>query len=52
MLYYYLLIFFTININQNEGAESTLAWLLSLTTFHKLVAENILAIKHQDKTST
>ncbi len=31
-------------VNQNEGAESTLAWLLSLTALHKLTAENILAI--------
>jgi hypothetical protein len=30
--------------NQNEGAESTLAWLLSLTALHKLAADNILEI--------
>ena len=35
--------------NQNEGAESTLAWLLSLTAFHKLIADNILITKPQDK---
>jgi len=29
-------------INQNEGAESTLAWLLSLMTFQKLYADEIL----------
>ena len=29
-------------INQNEGAESTLAWLLSLITLHKLYADEIL----------
>ena len=29
-------------INQNEGAESTLAWLLSLMTLQKLYAEEIL----------
>jgi hypothetical protein len=29
-------------INQNEGAESTLAWLLSLIAMHKLSADNIL----------
>jgi hypothetical protein len=29
-------------VNQNEGAESTLAWLLSLIAMHKLSADNIL----------
>ena len=29
-------------INQNEGAESSLAWLLSLMTLHKLYADEIL----------
>jgi hypothetical protein len=29
-------------INQNEGAESTLAWLLSLMTLQKLYADEIL----------
>ena len=29
-------------INQNEGSESTLAWLLSLMTLHKLYADEIL----------
>jgi glycosyltransferase involved in cell wall biosynthesis len=29
-------------INQNEGAESSLAWLLSLMTLHKLHADEIL----------
>jgi len=29
-------------INQNEGAESTLAWLLSLITLQKLYADEIL----------
>ncbi len=29
-------------INENEGAESTLAWLLSLIMMHKLNADNIL----------
>ncbi len=29
-------------INQNEGAESSLAWLLSLITLHKLYADEIL----------
>jgi len=29
-------------INENEGAESTLAWLLSLIVMHKLNADNIL----------
>jgi glycosyltransferase involved in cell wall biosynthesis len=29
-------------INQNEGAEATLAWLLSLMTLHKLNADEIL----------
>ncbi|UCG69981.1 MAG: glycosyltransferase family 4 protein [Thermoplasmata archaeon] len=31
-------------VNPNEGAESTLAWLLSLTALHKLAADNILSI--------
>ncbi len=35
--------------NQNEGAESTLAWLLSLTALHKLDAENILKIPISQK---
>jgi hypothetical protein len=29
-------------INQNEGAESTVAWLLSLMTLQKLYADEIL----------
>jgi hypothetical protein len=29
-------------INQNEGAESSLAWLLSLMTLQKLYADEIL----------
>ena len=29
-------------INQNEGAESSLAWLLSLMTLNKLYADEIL----------
>jgi len=29
-------------INQNEGAESTLAWLLSLMTLQNLYADEIL----------
>jgi hypothetical protein len=29
-------------INQNEGAESTLAWLLSLLTMQKLYADELL----------
>ncbi len=29
-------------VNQNQGAESTLAWLLALTAVHKLTADNIL----------
>ena len=29
-------------INQNEGAESSLAWLLSLMTLHKLNADEVL----------
>ena len=29
-------------INQNEGAESTLAWLLSLMTLQKLYADELL----------
>jgi hypothetical protein len=29
-------------INQNQGAESTLAWLLSLLTLQKLYADEIL----------
>ena len=29
-------------INQNEGAESCLSWLLSLMTLHKLYADAIL----------
>jgi hypothetical protein len=28
-------------INQNEGAESTLAWLLSLLTMQKLYADEV-----------
>jgi hypothetical protein len=28
-------------INQNEGAESTLAWLLSLMTLQKLYADEV-----------
>ncbi len=31
-------------VNQNQGAESTLAWLLALTAMHKLTADNILQI--------
>jgi len=38
-------------VNHNEGAESTLAWLLSLTALHKLTAENILAINPYCKDS-
>jgi hypothetical protein len=29
-------------VNQNQGAESTLAWLLSLLSLHQLMAEDIL----------
>jgi hypothetical protein len=29
-------------INQNQGAESTLAWLLSLMTLQKLYADELL----------
>jgi hypothetical protein len=29
-------------VNQNQGAESTLAWLLSLMTLQKLYADAIL----------
>jgi hypothetical protein len=36
-------------INQNEGAESSLAWLLSLMTLHKLYADEILT--HSSSTS-
>jgi hypothetical protein len=36
-------------INQNEGAESSLAWLLSLMTLHKLYADEIL--KHSSSPS-
>jgi hypothetical protein len=31
-------------VNQNQGAESTLAWLLALTAVHKLAADNILHV--------
>jgi hypothetical protein len=36
-------------INQNEGAESSLAWLLSLMTLNKLYADEIL--KHSSSPS-
>ena len=36
-------------VNQNEGAESTMSWLLSLSTLHKLAAENIIAVNHYQK---
>ena len=38
-------------INQNEGAESTLAWLLSLMTLQKLYAEEILNQPLSQKTN-
>ena len=37
-------------INQNEGAESSLAWLLSLMTLQKLYAEEILKQPSSQKT--
>ena len=37
-------------INQNEGAESTLAWLLSLMTLQKLYADEILNQPLSEKT--
>jgi glycosyltransferase involved in cell wall biosynthesis len=36
-------------VNQNEGAESTLAWLLALTALHKLTADNILKLPARDR---
>ena len=38
-------------INQNEGAESTLEWLLSLITFQKLYADEILKQPSSQSTS-
>ena len=32
-------------VNQNEGAESTLAWILSLISMHKLYTNQLLDIK-------
>ncbi len=37
-------------VNQNEGAESTLAWLLSLISLHKLYTDQILDVKMNNKT--
>ncbi len=37
-------------INQNEGAESSLAWLLSLMTLQKLYADEILNQPSSQKT--
>lgn len=34
-------------VNQNEGAESTLAWLLSLISLHKLYTNQLLDIKEK-----
>jgi hypothetical protein len=35
-------------VNQNQGAESTLAWLLSLAALHRLSADETLASRsHQ-----
>jgi len=36
-------------VNQNKGAESTLSWLLSLTTLHKLAAENSIVVNQYQK---
>jgi hypothetical protein len=38
-------------INQNEGAESSLAWLLSLMTLQKLYADEILNQPSSQKTN-
>jgi hypothetical protein len=37
-------------INQNEGAESSLAWLLALMTLQKLYADEILNQPSSQKT--
>jgi hypothetical protein len=39
-------------INQNEGAESSLAWLLSLMTLQKFYADEILIQPSLPKTNT
>ena len=38
-------------INQNQGAESSLAWLLSLMTLQKLYADEILIQPSSPKTN-
>jgi hypothetical protein len=38
-------------INQNQGAESSLAWLLSLMTLQKLYADEILRQPASQKTN-